>query len=164
MAVEPLLTGPRVILTPFEVADGDAIRRYVSKPEVVEFEPGYPTDPEGCRRLAEFFASSEDYLAVRLIGSNELVGHLHHGLRGDRPGIVRNLGFVFDSLFWGQGLAFESCRLVLAHDFANGTAAFHTGTRSDNPRSIRLLERLGFVRVPGDSPEECVFDLLAPEP
>ena len=154
-----LLTTPRLALGPFRIGDGPGLKCYVSKPEVTLYDSPYPDDDAGCAAVAKFFAESDEFWAVRLRDSGGLIGHIHWGIRPDEPGCVRNLGFILDSAFWGQGLACEACTAVIRHGFATGTEAFLTGTRLENGRSVRLLARLGFARVETGDPTEGVFRL-----
>ncbi len=68
-----------------------------------------------------------------------------------------DFGFAFLPDYYGQGFAIESCRAVL--DFGMKTFGFQVldaVTTQHNPRSMRLLEKLGFRRhgtVDGVAPE-----------
>ncbi len=155
------LTTPRLVVRRWRPEDWKDLQRYVSKPEVIELDSPYPTDDEGCQGVAAFFAGTPEFLAVEMPARGIVIGHLHYGPRGpERPEGWRNLGFIFDSVFWGQGLAFEACQALIQHAFEElSTPGFHTGTRAENARSLKLLARLGFQR---SDPEDYVFDLQNP--
>jgi ribosomal-protein-alanine N-acetyltransferase len=58
------------------------------------------------------------------------------------------IAYIFASLFWGQGYAQEACECmlgVLQQDYNVTAITAEVDTR--NRRSIRLLERLGFVCI-----------------
>ncbi len=53
--------------------------------------------------------------------------------------------------FQGQGFATAASRLVFRHAAAMGVPLMLTSAYKDNRRSIRALERLGFVRIPSQA-------------
>lgn len=56
-----------------------------------------------------------------------------------------DLGFALLPYYTGQGYAFEAARALMLHASAHwGIARLYAIVKRDNPRSIRLLERLGF--------------------
>lgn len=154
----------RTLLRPFRLEDWRALQAYICKPEVTRLDSPYPLDDAGVQGLVEFFARSDDFLAVCLRGGSALIGHLHFGLRTDGPPGYRNLGFVFDSAYWGQGLAFESSQAIVSYAFTElSCPGFRSGTRTENVRACRLLERLGFRSLPQRDDEGRLFELSAAE-
>ncbi len=66
--------------------------------------------------------------------------------------------------FQGQGFATAASRLVFRHAAAMGVPLMLTSAYKDNRRSIRALERLGFVRIPSQAlppDQDRVFFVLA---
>jgi RimJ/RimL family protein N-acetyltransferase len=64
------------------------------------------------------------------------------------PGRTGDLAFVLAPEFWGRGVAFEACQAAIpqiAREF--GVTALFATVDPKNSRSIRLLERLGFVEI-----------------
>ena len=74
-----------------------------------------------------------------------------------------DIGFAFLPAYRGLGYATESAAAVIAHGRTTlGLARIVAITSSDNTRSTRLLERLGFareqlVRLPGDTEDVQLF-------
>jgi RimJ/RimL family protein N-acetyltransferase len=56
-----------------------------------------------------------------------------------------DLGFMLMRRYWGQGLAQEAVTAVLAFAQQLGLRSVHARVHEDNERSVRLLERTGFV-------------------
>jgi len=55
------------------------------------------------------------------------------------------LGYALGQAYWGRGFATEACRVVIAYVFEDlGLSRLVNSVDSRNPRSIRLMERLGF--------------------
>jgi RimJ/RimL family protein N-acetyltransferase len=74
----------------------------------------------------------------------DVVGQI--GLRQLRPGCAQ-LGYAFLPEFWGQGLGSEAVEAVL--DWAGRQTSFTTieaEAHHDNPASLHLLEKLGFIQ------------------
>jgi len=68
------------------------------------------------------------------------------GLRQLRPGSAQ-LGYAFLPEFWGQGVGSEAMEAVLG--WAGRQASFtriEAEAHHDNPASLHLLEKLGFVQ------------------
>lgn len=66
--------------------------------------------------------------------------------------------------FQGQGFATAAARLVFRHAATMGVPLMLTSAYKDNRRSIRALERLGFVRIPSQAlppDQDRVFFVLA---
>jgi ribosomal-protein-alanine N-acetyltransferase len=85
-------------------------------------------------------------LAITLRGSGELIGGT--GIDQIRPD-HRNahVGYWVARPHWGKGYAPEAASLLISAGFRElGLHRFHTGVFPDNPRSVRVLRRLGFRR------------------
>jgi len=69
-----------------------------------------------------------------------------------------HVGYWIARPHWGNGYASEAASLLLAAGFRElGLHRFHTGVFPDNPRSMRVLRRLGF-RVEGRAREDRFVD------
>ncbi|HEU0029636.1 MAG TPA: GNAT family N-acetyltransferase [Kofleriaceae bacterium] len=59
---------------------------------------------------------------------------------------IFELGFYLRPMWWGQGLAVEAGRAVIAHAFDTlGAASLFAGHHPENHGSRRTLEKLGFA-------------------
>jgi ribosomal-protein-alanine N-acetyltransferase len=96
------------------------------------------------REIETLLASKVQYWPVFLRKDGELVGCA--GLRPyGNDEHIQELGFHFRPEYWGQGLAQEAARAVIA--FAFGTLALKglfAGHHPENAASERLLRKLGF--------------------
>lgn len=76
----------------------------------------------------------------RVIGSCLLFRHEPASARAE-------IGYVLGRAHWGQGLMLEAMRGFVAHAFETlGLRRLEADVNPDNLASVRLLERLGFVR------------------
>ena len=109
---------------------------------------GTLTPDEVRQRLAVELQFERDhgiqYWPMFLRATGELVGCC--GLRPhDLPRKILELGFHLRSAHWGQGLATEAARAVIAHSFTRlEVSALFAGHHPRNTASRRTLEKLGF--------------------
>ena len=96
------------------------------------------------RQIEMSLAHKVQYWPVFLLQDGELAGCA--GLRpyGDDKQI-QELGFHFRPQYWGQGIAQEAARAVIAFAFETlDLKALFAGHHPDNAASARLLRKLGF--------------------
>lgn len=133
----------RLILRRFCKSDLQDLYEYLSDEEVVRFEPYKPMDLQEAENTLNWRMTTEEMLAVELKASGKMIGNVYLGQRDFE---VRELGFVFNRQYWGQGYARESCKALMQHAFATGVHRIYGECDPENVHSWRLLERLGFRR------------------
>ena len=129
----------------------------LSDPTIYEFEN---EPPESLEWLRDRFARLENRRSadgrqqwlnwVIRLPSSRLAGYVQATVYGDGRAAI---AYVLGSQYWGRGLAREAVEAMIAEL----VRSCHVRTLSavlkrDNVRSLRLLERLGFVPA---SPELC---------
>ena len=172
----PSLHGPRVRLRMLRAADvpqlyaqfsDPKVMRYWSRPPLMRIEEAQTLfeDLDRGVRAGEFaqwaIARHNDDL---MIGSCALFAHQRAHRRAE-------IGYALAHAYWGHGYAVEALRLAL--DYAFSVLDLHRLEGDSDPRnaaSIRLLERLGFVRegllrerwhVGGEIQDSAIYALLA---
>ncbi|MDR3387307.1 MAG: GNAT family protein [Rudaea sp.] len=172
----PVLSGTHIRLRPMTVSDVPRLFAQFSDPKVMRYWSRTPLmRMEDARELFEeidrgvragqflqwTIAMCSDDL---MIGSCALFAQnaAHHRAE---------IGFALSSAHWGHGYAQEAVRLALDHAF--GTLELHrieADVDPHNAASLRLLERLGFVRegllrerwhVGGEIQDSAIYALLA---
>jgi len=142
-----LLETNRLIIRNFLPDDWQDLQEVVIQYQASEwakYEDPWPTSTEEVKGMTKFFASGDDFLAVRLKDTGELIGLIAIGRRKEQEERVHNLGYVFHPGYSGRGYATEGCQAVMTFLFEQlGITAILTGTRLENAPSVRLLERLG---------------------
>lgn len=133
----------RLILRRFCKSDLQDLYEYLSDEEVVRFEPYKPMDLQEVENTLNWRISTEEMLAVELKASGKLIGNVYLGQRDFE---ARELGFVFNRQYWGQGYARESCEALIQQAFAAGVHRIYAECDPENVHSWRLLEKLGFRR------------------
>jgi RimJ/RimL family protein N-acetyltransferase len=59
-----------------------------------------------------------------------------------------NLGYWLGQPYWGRGYMTEAARGIVVHAFASGVSeTIYSGAFADNAASLRVQEKLGFVRT-----------------
>lgn len=136
----------RLIIRRFRPEDGADLYDYLSREEVVRFEPYGVFSREEADREAARRAQDEAFWAVckKEKGGGKLIGNIY---LAKQEFDTWELGYVFNSVFWGKGYAAEAAKELMDDAFRNQDA--HRIVAMCNPlndRSWRLLERLGMRR------------------
>ena len=153
----------RLLLRPPRPKDAAAIARALRDPRVtrpIHLPARYsiPDAREFIRRSRKGRAEGTAYnLSIFLRESGELIGGcgLDHILFDHRNAHV---GYWIARPHWGNGYAPEAASALIAAGFRElGLHRVHTGVFPDNPRSIRVLRRLGF-RTEGRARQDRLVD------
>ncbi len=144
------LISERIVVRNFQISDWKKLYEIIVKYQASEFAPydqQWPTSEEEIKKVTEWFANGDKFLAVCLIDTNQLIGFV--GLNPEKGGQgIYNIGYVFDTDYHRKGYATEACRAVLKNTFDQLNAnKIITGTASINLPSIKLLEGLGFTKI-----------------
>lgn len=141
---DPVLITERLTLRRFRWADVGPLHAIFADPEAMRF---WSTTPH--RAVAETRAfvratmtaaasdEGDDFVVVR---DGEVIGKA--GLWDNRE-----IGFLLARSQWGQGLASEAVRAILARAAQRGVEKVLADVDPRNHASLRLLERAGFVRT-----------------
>ena len=154
----PTVETERLVLRSFRREDLDAHAAKLAKREVVRHLGGHAFNREDSwRRLTmavgQWPLLGYGYWAVELKVENRMVGEIgfadfERGMTPDISGMPE-MGWVFDSSVHGQGIAGEAARAALAWiDAIYRPPEIPAIIAIENAKSMRLAERLGFVREP----------------
>jgi RimJ/RimL family protein N-acetyltransferase len=154
----PTLETERLILRSFTADDLDAHAATLGDDEVMRHIRGSPVNREDSWRRLMMGVGMWSIVgmgpwAVELKADGRMVGHcgFFQFNRAMEPSIVGEpeMGWIFVRSVHGQGIAFEACSAAL--DWAEREIAAETYPAIidlENAPSIKLAERLGFVRQP----------------
>lgn len=137
----------RLILRPLANSDLEDIHAYASDPDVTRYMdwPRHQSMDETRAWLTDTLSeTSEDNSWVfALRQTSEFVGLF--SVSPARPDV--SLGYLLLKRFWGQGLATEIGRAIVAMLMADDSVArIHATCDVDNAQSIRVLEKMGLRR------------------
>ncbi|MGE5654449.1 MAG: GNAT family N-acetyltransferase, partial [Bacillota bacterium] len=148
------LTTPRLKIRRFRLSDAEILQHYRAQPEVARYqgwEEGYTlTEAQSLvREMAGFdpgYLGTWFQMGIELKETSALIGDIGVHTIAEDPKQVK-IGYTLAREYQGQGFATEALSAFLGYLF--------TGLKKrrvlayvdmDNQRSIKLLERLGFVR------------------
>jgi ribosomal-protein-alanine N-acetyltransferase len=141
----------RLAIRNFSISDWHDFRELIVQyqaSESAQFEDPWPTSEDEIKGIIQWFASEDEYLAVRLKATGKLLGFIAIDRRKEKEERIHNLGFVFDPREHGNGYATEGCRAAMRYVFSElGAVAILTGTNLANEASVRLLDRLGLKAI-----------------
>lgn len=144
---------PFVTLEPRTIAHAEALFPLLSAPEIYPYLDEAP--PQSIDALRQKFARSESLKSPD--GSEDWLNWVVRDEFQCIVGVVQttifpsgeaNVAYVFGSAHWGRNLAFCAVELMLQRVVAEfEVKQFVVTIERENERSIRLAERLGFVRA-----------------
>ena len=146
----------RLTLLPQTAAHANEMFVVLSDPAIYEFENEPPPSAEWlCARFTKLETrrsadGNEQWLnwVIRL-RTLELVGYVQATIRREGRAVI---AYELSGAFWGRGLAHEAVDAMITELFDHyGVRNFAAVLKRGNLRSIRLLERLGFILA---SPDE----------
>ncbi len=154
-----------LLLEPQTVQHADEMFVVLCDPAIYEYENQPPTSIEWLRTRFEKLESrrsadgTEQWLnwVIRIRGAG-LVGYVQATVHPDRRAAI---AYELSSAHWGRGLARGAVDSMLGELVERyGVTTFTAVAKRENFRSIRLLDRLGFV--PAD-PGQRAIDAIEPD-
>lgn len=151
----PALTTERLVLRELLPSDAADVLVFRGDPEVQKYDdPPIQTVQQAADFIEEMrqaCASQEQQSwAITRNGSDTVIGLVslqYPGRRGDQYHRRAEVGYGIARAYWGQGIGSEAVRAVVHYGFAQlGLNRIYARTIADNFESVRLLEKLGFVR------------------
>lgn len=137
----------RLIIRPFTEEDGADLYEYLSDEEVIKFEPYDAFSLEESKKEAARRASDEAFWAVCLKENNKLIGNIYFQKDGPEEFRTWEIGYVFNSAYYGNGYATEACKCLMKLAFEEyGAHRIIALCNPDNTPSWKLLERLKMRR------------------
>ena len=141
----------RLLIRYFTREDSEDLFDYMSREEMVRYEPFGPFSRTDAIKEATRRATDEKYMAVCLKnekGRNEkMIGELYLGMREPAELSTWEIRFVFHPHYQSEGYEREACKALLDYAFAERKVRRLVAKCSPENRPFWLiLERLGFRR------------------
>ncbi len=145
------LESERLILEVLRPGHAAELFSVLQDPEMYRYIPGNPpvSEEELLERYTRQAAHSDAEgvwlnWILRLKADGRCIGYVQATIPASPPAL---LAYQVSSLHWGRGYAFEACSVALAHlAEAWMVSEIHAEVDTRNAASIRLAERLGFLR------------------
>jgi RimJ/RimL family protein N-acetyltransferase len=160
------ITGPRLLLRPPVLDDaGQLFQRVARDPQVTKYLLWTPhPDVAATRRVITERLNVEDHARTWVIAlrhSDEIIGMIS-GRLSVRHSV--EIGYCIGRRWWGKGLMSEALdTLVAALGADRALYRVWATCNVDNKRSVRLLQRAGFL-LEGRLTRHAVYPSLGPEP
>jgi ribosomal-protein-alanine N-acetyltransferase len=159
--MQPTLQTQRLILRPFELTDGEDVRRLAGEWAIADTTLQIPHPYEVgmseewiLTRGPRFEAGEEVVFAIVLRESGQLIGAMGLVIEGQFR--RAELGYWIGRLYWGHGYCTEAGKAVLEYGFhslnLNRIHAYHF---KRNPASGRVLRKLG-MKHEGSAPQHIM--------
>ena len=145
----PILVTDRLLLRPFQWSDLDVLAALASDPDVMRYIGNGPETREEViqgmeRAIRRWYEQGMSWWAVLNRSDEQVIGRCCLQQVRDLPEI--EVGCAFARQHWGRGLASEAVRAALEHGFGvRGLRTVIALTHHENTRSMRMLERCGFM-------------------
>ena len=146
-----MLESARLNLRPLTPADVDDVLEYQSNPDVIRFIPWPVRDKamvaEAITKLLEFIESSgpgfNQTYAMELQSSGKVIGQVNYMFK-DGHDFQREIGYVINPAFRGQGYVHEALTAMVTHIFAMGDVErVYAKIDARNTASEKVAQRLG---------------------
>lgn len=137
----------RLIIRRYKEDDWKDLHEYLSNEEVVKYEPYEVYTEEASKEEVINRSKSNFFWAVCLKETKKVIGNIYFDQNGPDDFSTYEIGYVFNSNYWGKGYATEACREFLKYAFETRKA--HRVMAECNPlneSSWKLLERLNMRR------------------
>ena len=130
----------RLLIRDFTQSDAADLHEILGDDDTMEYcEPAY--DFEKTKEfLHSFCIGRKGAVAAVHKESVKMVGYI---LFNELEKGVYEMGWFFNRRFWGQGLAFESCKVVIDHAFLERKAHKVFAETIDAVKSVGLMKKLG---------------------
>ncbi len=147
----------RLLLRRWRSSDRAPFARINADPRVMEFYPALLTREQSDnlidRAEAHFLRHGFGPWAAELLPTARFIGYISLFVPSFQAHFTPcvEIGWRLDADHWGQGLATEGARAVLAHAFNDlRLPEIVSFTTQSNLRSIRVMQKLGLTRNPAD--------------
>ena len=141
----------RLFLRNFRADDAESLHEMIvqkeSSPYAI-YDNEWPTSLERIKKVTNWFASADHYIAVCLKETGKLIGSVCLNPAEQKESRKFDLGYCFNSDFHRLGYASEAGKAVVDYAFSDLKAdCLTSGTAAANGPSCRLLDRLGFTKI-----------------
>jgi len=140
----------RLTLRLWEETDVNDMFEYASDPRVGP-NAGWPVHEniETSKKIVNGFIKDNDVYAIVLKSENKVIGSLGlHDRKPDKASVNlkhKEIGYVLNPKYWGQGIVPEAVKRVIKHGFEElNLDLIWCGYFSFNENSKRVVEKCGF--------------------
>ena len=144
---------PRLGLRPLRADDDARIFELIAHWDILRFlsAPPWPYEREHARTFVSLRTQPDPNAITSVITHDDaLIGLIDAAIKPAgtaQPQRGYAIGYWLGQPYWGRGFMSEAARAFIAHVFeATGVDTIYSGAVSENAASLRVQEKLGFVR------------------
>jgi len=144
---------PRLVLRPLRADDDARIFELSAHWDILCYlsAPPWPYEREHARAFVSAqMAPNPDVITSAITLDSALIGIIGAVIKPASPtqrGRGHAIGYWLGQPYWGRGFMSEAARAFIAHVFeVTGVDTIYSGAVSENAASLRIQEKLGFVR------------------
>jgi RimJ/RimL family protein N-acetyltransferase len=139
----------RMILRALSLEDLEEFNRYAKKPHIGPMAGWAPhTSLEESRAILNMMIKENEVWGITVKPSPKIVGTIGLHVRNFHNAVLnqKEVGYVIDDVFWGQGLMVEAVKAVLDYAFFElELTKVLCGHAKNNLQSKRVIEKCGFT-------------------
>jgi len=144
------LQGNGFKLRGWQADDVESIQKHADNPNIYDFlfdRFPHPYTMESARIWVDSMLSTEPNYNLVIDVAGNAVGVIGLVMRDDVYSKAPLMGYWISETLWGKGIMTQAIGLVTNYAFANlDIVRIQAGVLSNNPRSMRVLEKAGFVK------------------
>ncbi len=137
------LNTQRLLIRNFELTDEDDLCEYMLQRVNAEFEAYPDFNREMAGQVVASRSKSDEFFAIELKESHKVIGNIYMGIR---QFAAREMGYVLNEHYQGNGYASEAGCAMLAYAFGQGVRRVYAESTPLNIPSWRVMERIGLKR------------------
>ncbi len=140
----------RLVLRPLKEEDLDAFHHYAKKPNIGPMAGWKPHQSvHESYRILQSMIKDADVWGITLKDDPTLIGTIGLHVRTLNNALAnrREIGYVLDDIYWGQGLMREAVEAMIRHAFDDlDLDEIACGHALSNTQSKRVIEKCGFAK------------------
>lgn len=150
----------RLIIRPIRETDVDAMFAYAKKPNIGPMAGWQPHQSiEETQYILRRMIKEKEVWAITIKPSDVMVGTIGLHQRSIEHALLnkREIGYVLDTPYWGQGIMVEAVQAMLDYGFNElGLSKIHCGHKVSNTQSQRVIEKTGFIYTHDETRDDHV--------
>ena len=144
------LQGQGFKLRGWQMDDVESLQKHADNPNIFSFLFDRFPHPYTTEAAVEWITSKliqEPVLNFAIDVDGQVVGVIGLDMRPDIYRKAPLLGYWLSETLWGRGIMTKAIQLMIAYAFTNlDVVRIQAGVLSNNPRSMRVLEKSGFTK------------------
>ncbi len=144
------LQGQGFKLRGWQIDDVESLQKHADNPNIFAFlfdRFPHPYTTEAAIEWITARLTQDPILNFAIDVDGKVMGVIGLDLRADIYRKAPLLGYWLSETLWGQGIMPQAIKLITAYAFTNlDIVRVQAGVLSNNPRSMRSLEKAGFVK------------------